>query len=129
MTVYLAGPIDGCSRKEASQWRSEAAQKLDDAGIWTIDPTMNLPFNMICDTDRLYLKNSDLMLLNMQNEKGHSYGSMIEVGWADMMRIPIILVVSKPEDCTHQMLQRIVMQTRYSLDEAIDDILFMRGII
>lgn len=37
-TVYLAGPISGCTDGEANDWRSTASSKLADFGITGISP-------------------------------------------------------------------------------------------
>ena len=38
--VYLAGAVDGLSRKQARGWRIGAAEVLRKAGYVTIDPTL-----------------------------------------------------------------------------------------
>ena len=37
-TVYLAGPIAGCTYRQATEWRLEASQRLAHLGIESLDP-------------------------------------------------------------------------------------------
>jgi len=109
--VYLAGPICGLYYDEATDWRQDAIKCLDSNGIDGISPMRSKEFlegkiiddrqehmdsmatrSAITDRDRWDTLRSDIVLMNLLDEHKISIGTCIEIGQADIKRIPIIIV-------------------------------------
>lgn len=109
--VYLSGPITGLNYAGSVDWRQEATRELYHYGINTISPMRAKEFlkneniikgsyedslfgsaQAITTRDRFDTQRSDVVLVNLLGAKTVSIGTMIEVGWADAARVPIVLV-------------------------------------
>lgn len=111
--IYLAGPIGGLSYSEATNWRDETASTLEPYGIECLSPMRGKDYlineailkgtgyddtllsnnRAIVTRDRMDVVNSDAILMNLTGATRISIGSMVELGWADTHRIPIIIVM------------------------------------
>lgn len=135
--VYLCGPIKGLTYEEATLWRQQVALKMNKNMI-TLDPLRdsvilknepilsdeykNHPFHsadMITTRDRIDCLRADIVIANFLNAKTVSIGSMIEVGWADAKRIPIIGIIEENNIHKHAMLNEILSFTVTTVDEAV----------
>lgn len=114
--LYLAGPIAGCTFGECTDWRKYAAAKLP-AHIHAVSPMRGKEFlakkmkkkvlggeyaeSPLCLVpgvtcrDRNDVFRADAVLVNLRGAKKVSIGTMIELGWADAYRRPIILVMER----------------------------------
>lgn len=142
--VYLAGPISGLSFKGATDWRNYAVKRLAARGIEGLSPMrakeylaeiekisghgreyahlgpFSLPQGVNC-RDRWDCTRSDIVLMNLLGAQKVSIGSMIEVGWTDLARVPLVLVMEKTGNFhDHMMLTHNAGFWVGSLDEAID---------
>ena len=113
--VYLAGPIRYTSYVSATGWRDDVAGVLRAAGIEPLSPmrgkgylrnetVINGPFGngsypqalstpaAINGRDRFDVMSSDIIFMNLLGADKVSIGTMIEVGWADAYRKPILLI-------------------------------------
>lgn len=111
--VYLAGPITGLSYDEARMsWRSEIVDYLSgyieacspmrhkdylktetdlQAANYNVGP---LSTNKgIVSRDRDDVMNCDLMIVNLLGAKRVSIGTMVEYGWADAYRKPVVTIM------------------------------------
>jgi len=138
--VYLAGPITGCSYKGCNEWRESVRDELLDTGILAYSPmrkkdylkTLNvIPSQvkivspMVTDVgittrDRFDCTHADVILMNLLGAKRVSIGTMIEVGWADANRVPIVLVMEEGNPHEHPMISRIANFKVVTLPEAVD---------
>lgn len=122
-TVYLSGPITGLDYAGCTDWRTYAAAVLKSEGIEGLSPMRGKAFLAGCGaiTDRMQetLSNfmtqdaaivtrdrwdttrCDFMLVNLTGAKAVSIGTMIELGWADAARVPVILVM-EPNGNIHE---------------------------
>ena len=110
--IYLAGPITGLSYGAATDWRFTASSILESVGITPLNPmrgkeilkgmTSLLPGDYgqtICTNkaiitrDRFDVSHCDVILINLLDARTISIGTMIEIGWADAYRKPIVLVI------------------------------------
>jgi len=135
--LYLAGPIKGTSYEEATTWRSHVAQKLPDC----IKPLSPMRFKLqlrhekaimggyddpLCSSpgftcrDRFDVSRSDVILMNLLGAKNVSIGSMVELGWADFLRKPVIVVMEEDNIHNHGMVRQIASYFLPTLDEAIE---------
>ncbi|NQU78593.1 nucleoside 2-deoxyribosyltransferase [Candidatus Woesearchaeota archaeon] len=112
-SVYLAGPITGLNYDSCNGWREETIEKLSRYDIKGLSPLKGesclLLEDKIADEydtninnakaittrDRFLLNSCDIMLANLLGTKNITVGTMIEYGWADAARKPIITVIEK----------------------------------
>lgn len=69
--------------------------------------------------DRNDVMNADAVLMNLLGATRVSIGTMIEAGWADAFRKPVIVVREKDSVHGHGMLDAIATYTVDTLDEAL----------
>lgn len=137
--LYLAGPITGISYRDSTDWRKYVAKKLPPQ-IKVISPLRgktylrtkkqiktsyeNIPLSSakgIASRDRFDTMRCDALLVNLLGAKKVSIGSVLEIGWADAFRKPIILAIEKegnPHD--HAELKEVANFIVDNLDEAIE---------
>lgn len=139
--VYLAGPITGLSYAGATDWRVDVAAKLL-PGIVGVSPmrgkeylasleqiggtpneaymvhAMSTP-KSITARDRYDTTTSDAVLMNVLGATRVSIGTMIEAGWADAHRVPLILVIEAGNVHSHAMLDQVAGYVVETLDEAV----------
>lgn len=136
--VYLAGAIEGRSYQEAVAWRQDAAQRLSGYGIVALDPLRGKPVEWndatdvvtVLDTpmtqplaittrDRSDVRRCNVMLAHFDNGP-HSVGTLIELGWADVWRKPVVALVAAGNPIRrHPMVQSIVGFWAADLDQAV----------
>jgi nucleoside 2-deoxyribosyltransferase len=116
-TVYLSGPITGLTFQGATDWREYAANSLASDGIKGISPmrakdylaSLKAPLSghgreyldlgvfstphAVLARDRFDTLRCDVMLMNLLGADRVSIGTMVELGWADAKRIPVICVM------------------------------------
>jgi hypothetical protein len=150
-TVYLAGPISGCTFGECTDWREEMKARLLPKGItcWspmrakgylaklaTISATgqeyvsmspLSTPRGVIT-RDRFDTQRVDVVLMNLLGATKVSIGSMIEMGWADSVRTPIIVVMeSEGNPHEHMMVSELTGFRVTTVEEAEDICLAILG--
>ena len=115
--IYLSGPITGLSYREARHgWREVAAQMITNSMPGEVeilspmrakrhladhhdlspmgDPNSILSCPRgITTRDRYDTMRCDLMLVNLLGAERISIGTMIEFGWADAARVPIVCAI------------------------------------
>ena len=112
-TVYLAGPIMGCTQEEAHDWRIALANDLMIYGIKGISPLRCEPligkrYGNIASADPKFGTARAIGAKNMLDVQRcdmtlayipfppvgslHSFGTVTELGWAAILRKPTILV-------------------------------------
>lgn len=139
--VYLAGVISGLSFSEANTWREIAQKKLALYGIVGCSPLRGKdhledetvlhkagyegnPMSTkrgITTRDRFDVMNSDVVIMNLTGAESVSIGCMIEIGWSDANRKPVILVMEKgnPHE-GHAMLDECTQYKVHTVDEAVE---------
>lgn len=143
-SVYLCGPITGCTFIEAKYgWRKEVYNKLSGIGIACYSPlrhlhednmndddakSMNPDGASVCalstprgltERDRFDTMRSSLIFCNLLGATRPSIGSMIELGWADANRIPVIICMEKDNIHHHGMVTSIASWIVPTLEEGI----------
>jgi len=140
-TIYLAGPIEGTSYDTSVNWRKEVEEKLKGSGIKCLSPMRDhrhleekseIKFNAsqgendptataraITSRDRHDVLTCDAILVNLKESKKITIGTMIEFGWADMARKPIVMIMEKGNLHDHPMVNDIASFKVSSLEEGI----------
>lgn len=133
--VYAAGPISGLTSTQACRWRRKLAQELRrrSSGVQVLSPMRGKerlfqgPINdqsvrsLVGDYERLItsdrgitardrydIQRCDVVFMNLLGADHVSIGTMIELGWADSLRKPVVVLMEKknnPHD--HPMLRDI----------------------
>jgi nucleoside 2-deoxyribosyltransferase len=137
-TIYLAGPITGCSYNGCTDWRDYSKKELAKYNLLGVSPMrakeyLSLEKNIsdeysavlscsrgIVTRDRFDTFSCDVMLANFLGAKKVSIGTILEYGWADSKRKPIITVIEKegnPHD--HAAIKELTGFRVESLDEGL----------
>lgn len=143
-TVYLAGPISGLSYGGCTDWREFASNNLQKvgivgfspmrakdylAGLKTISSTGEDYAHMsvmstsrgVITRDRYDSQHCDLVLVNLLGAERVSIGTMIELGWADSVRTPIVCAIEpKGNIHEHMMVSELIGYRVPTLEEALD---------
>lgn len=138
-TVYLGGPISGCSFDECVDWRLHAIEKLCKQGIRGLSPMRGKEYlrsEKIIDgsydtvlscargiyaRDRFDALRCDVLLVNFLGAKRVSIGTVMEIAWADSRKTPIICAIEpegNPHD--HPMITEAIGFRVANLPEAIN---------
>lgn len=138
MRVYLAGPITGCSYNGATDWRKEVARQLGDKCIIGVSPMRCKDYLLeettIADSyearvmssqkgltarDRWDCRRCDIILANFLGAERVSIGTVMELGWADAARRPIVVVMEQGNVHDHAMVREVAGFIVSTLDEAV----------
>jgi len=143
--IYLAGPIGGQTYEGCTGWREYAQKSLAVHNIVGISPMRAKEYLKLAGVidrnedgslrvyddkplsssrgvvvrDRYDCIHCDLVLMNLLDAKEVSKGSMIEIGWADAYRVPIILAMEPQNVHSHAMVEGLVSFHVYTLDDAL----------
>ena len=139
-TVYLAGPISGLIYAEATEWLDKAKTIFAEYDIHAKSPmrdkshlakeTILTPHGYevkpmssqkgIITRDRNDVRTSDIVLMNLLNTTSVSIGSMVEIGWADAYRIPIVTVLNTSNPHDHAFIHGLSGFVVPTMEEAIE---------
>ncbi len=138
--VYLCGQITGLSYSEARYgWREQVVKELIGTDITPLSPmraknhleavqelsqwgdpssVLSCPRGLTT-RDRFDVNRSQILFANLLGMDRVSIGSMIEFGWADAQRIPILCVMEQDNPHQHAMVMDLVGWQCSSLKEGI----------
>lgn len=133
-TVYLAGPITGCTKGEANDWRDYASRALREAEIKGISPLRCEPLigeryepnsadpkfgtaRAIASKNFFDVGACDMILVFMPTL---SSGTLIEMGAGKMVHKPIVLVSEAPEVLNHPVINATAGWVLPTLDDGIE---------
>ena len=134
--IYLAGPITGCTYGETVDWRQQIIKALPE--IQCFSPMRyksylesegvlgksyeQIPMSSakgITNRDRFDVMNCHAVFMNLVGATKISAGTMIEVGWADAFRKPIILISEPGNIHDHPMVNEIAAYRVNTLEEGV----------
>lgn len=126
-SVYLSGPMGGCSFKEMNDWRAYVAERLNSNTLKCILPTRSFTEKSNpTETDKWINRRdyfdcvrSQCVLVNFQGMKTLSIGTIMEIAWAYQKQIHIICVCEPDGPQNHPMLKDSITHEVSSLDEGI----------
>ena len=156
--VYLAGPIKGLSYGACTDWRDYATKFLKSHGITALSPMRakehlknekvvagQYRSHVLSSTrgivtrDRWDVSRCDVMLANLLETKEEltenqvievpvSIGTMVEYGWADAYRKPVVSVMEREGNVhDHPMVQEITGFRVETLDEGLVTVCALLG--
>lgn len=147
-TVYLSGPITGLTYDEGQDWRDWVYRELATVGVHGLSPLRGKDYlrkegvltdkylnihplstpKGIVTRDRNDTINADVMLVNVLGAERVSIGTVMEIGWADLARVPIVLVMEPGNVHDHAMVTEVAGFITSDLDESIDIVLTILGV-
>jgi nucleoside 2-deoxyribosyltransferase len=133
--IYLAGSISGLSYGEATKWRNEARNKLEDLGYKVVNPMRNKSdlshikelsnYNntdrgrQIFNRDKYDVQSVDAMIVNFTGCKMVSIGTCVEIGIAVERDIPIFVIMEDDNIHNHPFITVPAYIVVNSLEDAI----------
>lgn len=141
-TVYLAGPISGCSYGEATDWRDAVIADLATAGIKGLSPMrakeylshmQDLDKNCveygeinvlssprgIMTRDHFDCTRCDVLLVHFGEATKVSVGTVMEVAWAFTHQTPIVCVMPPGNVHEHAVVSQAIDYRVNTLEEAV----------
>ena len=144
-TVYLSGPITGCTYEGCTDWREYAAQILISVGIQAISPMRAKNYlkklenpiisghgreyahmgvfstpQAVVARDRFDTQRADIVLMNLLNADRISVGTMVELGWADAARVPVVGIIEPQNNIhDHMFVNQLIGFRVATLDEGL----------
>lgn len=144
-TVYLAGPITGCTYDGCTDWRGSVIDKLPNGIVglspmrhkeYLIERTSGDNLGHVADSysdsvlscqrgifarDSWDCRRCDAILVNMLGAEKVSIGTVMEIAWGHAFNKPVILVMEKEDNIhEHAMLREACPFRVETLDEAVD---------
>ena len=144
MNVYLAGPIAGTSYAECTTWRDKVKSDLQACGITAFSPMRAKQYLSDVDSfvkncdghdfrllssnrgimtrDRWDATRCDLLFVNVLGAKEVSIGTVMEIAFADLYRIPIVCAIEPSGDNPHDhgMICEAIGFRVPTIDEAVE---------
>jgi len=127
-TVYLCGPMEHVSKEEAKGWRDIATDLLSSAGIYILDPTRRIHnfekkyMKRIFELDLRDIRESDIILANLDNPKIAKHGTAMEVFYAAyVLQKPVVAFKADP-DSIHPFFENLITEWRSTVEKACDTI-------
>lgn len=142
--VYLSGPITGCTYEGCTDWREYAAQFFAAVGIRAISPMRAKDYlkqladpisghgreyahmgvfstpSAVVTRDRFDTQRTDIVLMNLFGADRVSIGTMVELGWADAARVPVVGVIEHQDNIhDHMFVNQLIGFRVATLDEAL----------
>lgn len=137
--IYLAGPIFGKTYEEATGWRNYVTTKLAPHIIcispleaesllgnehqvlkYSYESDVANTIKSIVARDRYYIAKSDCLFCNFTNATSPSFGSVIEIAWADTLRIPVMVIMEKDNLHKHPFLLELASWVVDDLETGIN---------
>ena len=142
--VYLAGPITGLTYDGCVDWREKARAMLGEASIKGLSPMRGKEYlaqlsgplsgtgeeyahlgvisapRGVMTRDRFDATRCDVLLVNLLGADRVSIGTVMEIAWADLSRIPIVCAIEpsgNPHE--HMMIHEALGYRVPTLKEAI----------
>ena len=147
--VYLAGPISGLNYGDATDWR-DYAKKVFEPEVHALSPMRNKEFLRHLDDisghgeeykhmsplatargvmtrDRFDCTRCDVLLVNLLGAKRVSIGTVMEIAWADLSRIPIVLCM-EAEDNPHRHMM-VMEAIGYHVENLDDGVALVKAVL
>jgi len=135
--VYLAGPMEDCTKEMMMQWRQAATDHLYHSDIQTLDPTRRVNFHdqltenlqdvtktmntckRIFKQDLQDIANSKVVLADVRRNSGRGTGTSMELMFAHTKN-KIIILWAQEDDFIHPFYEAMATEKHYSFYDAVD---------
>jgi len=145
--VYLAGPISGLPYGEVVNWREKVASMLPEqvealspmrdkeylsrkkklSKVGYEDHALSAPKGITC-RDRNDVSRCDVLFVYLLGATQASIGTVMEIAWADIFRIPTVVVMESKNIHQHGMLQEAVGFVVETLEEGVEVVRSILGV-
>lgn len=141
LNLYLAGPIEGVTEEQCTQWRNEVTHKFSmrTEKVNCVNPYRDVELKefdkgagygnelakRIAHKNYMDCQKCDIILAYLpkdQMTKRPSYGTVMEIAWFAMMQKPIIIVTDDDYIKNHPLFYTYVGWFSEDLDDAIHSI-------
>jgi nucleoside 2-deoxyribosyltransferase len=135
--VYLAGPMEDCTKEMMMHWRQAATDHLYHSDIQTLDPTRRVNFHdqltenlqdvtktmntckRIFKQDLQDIANSKVVLADVRRNSGRGTGTSMELMFAHTKN-KIIILWAQEDDFIHPFYEAMATEKHYSFYDAVD---------
>jgi nucleoside 2-deoxyribosyltransferase len=135
--VYVAGPMEDCSKDFMKGWRDAVTEDLNAEGIDVLDPTRRVSFhdqlgsnledevrNMntckrIFKQDLQDIAESRIVLADVRRNSGRGTGTSCELMFAHMKN-KIIIIVAEKDDFIHPFYEAMYTEKHYDFESAVE---------
>jgi len=138
--VYLAGPMEDCTKDRMLSWRENAEKKLSLLEINTLNPTRRVSFHdelylgetqtpvqstcrRIFKMDMQDIANSTVVLADVRRSSGRGTGTSMELMFAHMKN-KIIILWADENDLIHPFYESIYTEKYFTLNECLEAITY-----
>lgn len=126
-TVYLSGPMGGCTVEEMTAWRKKAEKALNTENVTCTLPTRSFTATHTPNETERWINRRDffdctrasVILVNLIGMKILSIGTIMEIAWAYQKQIPVVCVCDADGPQNHPMLKDSITQEARTLEEGI----------
>lgn len=139
--VYLCGPISGLTYDQAVSYREHITEQFRSYNVEALSPMRGkLSYvesrtevlatrgyedvmrndKAIVNRDRNDVMTSDLIFADLRGATKASIGSMVEFGWADAFRKPIVTLMEKKNPHDHAFVYQLSTYVTDEYEEAFD---------
>ena len=128
--TYLAGPMEGLTLEQMTEWRRHATHQLFLKDIDTLDPTRRVSYHdqrdhayaasRVVKHDLQDIAFSSVILADLRDSTpGRKWGTVCEIAHAHTKN-KIIIVVTDPMQFKHPFIEFYATEIHHDLDSAID---------
>ena len=128
--VYLAGPMEGLTYEQMSEWRFEATRLLNLYGIDTLDPTRRVSYHnqtkndytagRVVKHDLQDIAFSSVVLADLRDSTpGRKWGTVCEIAHAHTKN-KIIIVITDKEQFKHPFIEFYATEIHHELSDAVE---------
>jgi len=135
--VYVAGPMEDCTKDFMKGWRDMVTEELNAEGIDVLDPTRRVSFhdqlggnledevrNMntckrIFKQDLQDIAESRIVFADVRRDSGRGTGTSCELMFAHMKN-KIIIIVANKEDFIHPFYEAMYTEKHYDFESAVE---------
>jgi nucleoside 2-deoxyribosyltransferase len=125
--IYLAGGMENLSPDDMNGWRNIATSILSGAGVQTLNPCRRVhnfeqkTMRRIFELDMMDIRDCDMVLVNLNNDKVPKHGTAMEVFYASyILRKPV--VAFKENVKYHPFFESLITEWRSTVEKACDTI-------
>ena len=127
--IYLAGPLESISKRQAFDWRRKAYDYLVSFGIVSLIPgqeQIKLSAKQIVELDATMIRNADAILVNLdfltQGKKQLGTGTIAELGMAYVQEKIIIGFTNGKKFTQYKFVHGIVGKYFTNLNVALEEV-------
>jgi nucleoside 2-deoxyribosyltransferase len=126
--AYLAGPMENVTEENMCAWRDKAKYLLGHAGVKCLDPCRRRHsgeqkhMKRIFELDLMDIRNCDIVLVNLNDDKLPKHGTAMEVFYANFVLHKPVVAFKETQTRYHPFFESLVTEWRSDVEKACDTI-------